>query len=188
MKIIEKILTIFLNILFIPLYLLAGIYILIELSIIKNSAYVRKNKIKLKGFYYFGIWHSPNFLIKNVIYKYQMNYEIMDLKNDIFDELLCLLMNGKPYLIYLPIKGVYIKDNKYYFQPLGDKEESYNLDEIFEINKINSLGDIDKLRILINNKYLDYEMKKKMNKDQFYQVFKNDIVNIKKILLEVVNK
>ncbi len=187
MKILKGLLAIIINVLLIPIYIFIPIYALIEIIIIKNSSYVRKNKIRLKGFYFLGITRDPIFLIKNVLVKNNINLKILDIKHDIFGEGLILTSDNETMILYLPFKNIYYTDDEYFIQPLSDDNETYKLNFIIEeIKNTNSIS-LNNLKLLANiDMVFCSEEINLLKNDNRIISFKNNINGIKKILINCI--
>ena len=52
----------------------------IEMLIVKHTVYFKKNKLTIKEDYYVGILNDPVFKIKNMICKYELEYEVIEIE------------------------------------------------------------------------------------------------------------
>lgn len=136
----KKFLKILVAIILLPLGLIAficySIYSLIEKLIVKHTTYFKKNKLTIKEAYYFGILNDPVFKIKNMICKYKLEYEVIEIEED--KTYIVVNKNNECKLIITSMKNFYFKNDKFYFQENTDEGESFHVDEYIESIKVDT--------------------------------------------------
>ena len=154
------------------------IYSLIEKILIKHTAYFKKNKLKIKEEYYVGILDDPIFKIKNIICKYNLEYEVIYfIEEDLY---LVVNKNNECVLTYTRMKNFYSESNELYFQKDTDKGEIIKVDEYLEQVKIDNYFH-DKSKLIVLKEYVS-------NEDYDVILSKQNILLIKKINIEIFDK
>ena len=158
----KKFFEILLIILLLPFILISliiyFIYLLIEKLIVRHTAYFKKNKLKIKEEYYVGILGDPVFKIKNLICKYNLEYEVIYFIEE--EAYLVINKNNECVLVYIRMKNFYCKNNELYFQEDTDKGTTFKVDEYLEQIKIDDYS-YDKCKLLVLMEYVskeDYEI------------------------------
>ncbi len=132
---------IIIKILLFPFIIIALIYIfftlVIELLLVKHYSYFKKNKLKLRDYYYLGILQDPLFHIKNIISKYDLNYSVIEL-NDKNGVNIIINDNSECEYIYVAMKNAYFDKEKLYFQYQNDEDEA-----IFVNDFISSIKELE---------------------------------------------
>lgn len=122
----------------------------IELLIVKHTAYFKKNKLTIKEEYYVGILNDPVFKIKNMICKYELEYEVIEIEED--KTYIVVNKNDECKLIIINMKNFYFKNDKFYFQENTDEGESFQVDEYIDTIKLDNYNyDTSKLLVLKDN-------------------------------------
>ena len=150
----KKFLKILLAIILLPLGLIAllcySIYSLIEKLIVKHTTYFKKNKLTIKEAYYFGILNDPVFKIKNMICKYELEYEVIEIEED--KTYIVVNENDECKLIIINMKNFYFENDKFYFQENTDEGEVFQVDEYIDTIKLDNYNyDTSKLLVLKDN-------------------------------------
>ena len=150
----KKIFEILLIILLLPFILIAPIiyfiYSLIEKLIVKHTAYFKKNKLSIKEEYYVGILNDPVFKIKNMICKFELEYDVIEIEED--KTYIVVNKNNECKLIIISMKSFYFKNDKFYFQENTDEGESFQVDEYIDTIKLDNYNyDTSKLLVLKDN-------------------------------------
>ena len=148
---------------------------MIEKLIVKHTTYFKKNKLTIKGAYYFGILDDPVFKIKNIICKYNLEYEVIYLIEE--DLYVVVNKNNECVLTYTRMKNFYSESNELYFQKDTDKGEIIKVDEYLEQVKIDNYFH-DKSKLLVLKEYVSEE-------DYDIILSKQNILLIKKINKEI---
>ena len=176
----KKFLKILLAIILLPLSLIGlicyFIYSSIEKLIVKHTTYFKKNKLTIKEEYYVGILNDPVFKIKNMIYKYELEYEVIEIEED--KTYIVVNKNNACKLIITSMKNFYFENEKFYFQENTDEGESFQVDEYIDTIKLDNYNyDTSKLLVLKDNvSNEDYDkassnqnilLIKNVNKDMF---------------------
>lgn len=150
----KKFLKILIAIILLPLGLIALIcyliYLLIEKLIVKHTAYFKKNKLSIKEEYYVGILNDPVFKIKNMICKFELEYDVIEIEED--KTYIVVNKNNECKLIIIIMKSFYFKNDKFYFQENTDEGESFQVDEYIDTIKLDNYNyDTSKLLVLKDN-------------------------------------
>lgn len=150
----KKFLKILVAIILLPLGLIGlicyFIYSSIEKLIVKHTAYFKKNKLTIKEEYYVGILNDPVFKIKNMICKYELEYEVIEIEED--KTYIVVNKNNECKLIIINMKNFYFENDKFYFQENTDEGESFQVDEYIDTIKLDNYNyDTSKLLVLKNN-------------------------------------
>ena len=150
----KKFLKILLAIILLPLGLIAllcySIYSLIEKLIVKHTTYFKKNKLTIKEEYYVGILNDPVFKIKNMICKYELEYDVIEIEED--KTYIVVNKNNECKLIITSMKNFYFENDKFYFQKNTDEGELFQVDEYIDSVKQDTYNyDTSKLLILKEN-------------------------------------
>lgn len=154
------------------------IYSLIEKIVVKHTAYFKKNKLKIKEEYYVGILNDPIFKIKNIICKYNLEYEVIYfIEEDLY---LVVNKNNECVLTYTRMKNFYSESNELYFQKDTDKGEIIKVDKYLEQVKIDNYFH-DKSKLLVLKEYVSKE-------DYDIILLKQNILLIEKINIEIFDK
>ena len=176
----KKLLKILLAIILLPLSLIGlicyFIYSSIEKLIVKHTAYFKKNKLTIKEEYYVGILNDTVFKIKNMICKYELEFEVIEREED--KTYIVVNKNNECKLIIISMKNFYFENDKFYFQENTDEGESFQVDEYIESIKLDNYNyDTSKLLVLKDNLFNeDYDkassnqnilLIKSVNKDIF---------------------
>lgn len=126
------------------------IYSLIEKIVVKHTAYFKKNKLTIKEEYYVGILNDPVFKIKNMICKYELEYEVIEIEED--KTYIVVNKNDECKLIIINMKNFYFENDKFYFQENTDEGESFQVDEYIDTIKLDNYNyDTSKLLVLKDN-------------------------------------
>ena len=176
----KKFLKILLAIILLPLSLIGlicyFIYSSIEKLIVKHTAYFKKNKLTIKEEYYVGILNNPVFKIKNMICKYELEYEVIEIEE--YKTYIVVNKNDECKLIITSMKNFYFENEKFYFQENTDEGESFQVDEYIDTIKLDNYNYYtSKLLVLKDNvSNEDYDkassnrnilLIKNVNKDMF---------------------
>ena len=150
----KKFLKILLAIILLPISLIGlicyFIYSSIEKLIVKHTAYFKKNKLTIKEEYYVGILNDPVFKIKNMICKYELEYEVIEIEED--KTYIVVNKNNECKLIIISMKNFYFESDKFYFQENTDEGESFLVDEYIDTIKLDNYNyDTSKLLVLKDN-------------------------------------
>lgn len=150
----KKFLKILIAIILLPLGLIALIcyliYSLIEKLIVKHTAYFKKNKLSIKEEYYVGILNDPVFKIKNMICKFELEYDVIEIEED--KTYIVVNKNNECKLIIISMKIFYFKNDKFYFQENTDEGVSFQVDEYIDTIKLDNYNyDTSKLLVLKDN-------------------------------------
>ena len=150
----KKFLKILVAIIILPLGLIVlicySIYSLIEKLIVKHTTYFKKNKLTIKEEYYVGILNDPVFKIKNMICKYELEYEVIEKEED--KTYIVVNKNDECKLIIISMKNFYFENDKFYFQENTDEGEVFQVDEYIYTIKLDSYNyDTSKLLVLKDN-------------------------------------
>ena len=150
----KKFLKILLAIILLPLGLIGlicyFIYSSIEKLIVKHTTYFKKNKLSIKESYYFGILNDIAFKIKNMICKYELEYDVIEIEED--KTYIVVNKNNECKLIITSMKNFYFKNDKFYFQENTDEGESFQVDEYIESIKVDTYNyETSKLVVLKEN-------------------------------------
>ena len=122
----------------------------IEMLIVKHTAYFKKNKLTIKEEYYVGILNDPVFKIKNMICKYELEYEIIEIEED--KTYIVVNKNDECKLIIINMKNFYFENDEFYFQENTDEGEVFQVDEYIESIKVDTYNyDTSKLLVLKEN-------------------------------------
>ena len=152
------------------------IYSLIEKIVVKHTAYFKKNKLKIKEEYYVGILDDPIFKIKNIICKYNLEYEVIEIEE--YKTYIVVNKNDECKLIIINMKNFYFENDKFYFQENTDEGEVFQVDEYIDTIKLDNYNYYtSKLLVLKDNvSNEDYDkassnqnilLIKNVNKDMF---------------------
>ena len=126
------------------------IYSLIEKIVVKHTAYFKKNKLIIKEEYYVGILNDTVFKIKNMICKYELEYEVIEIEED--KTYIVVNKNNECKLIIINMKNFYFENDKFYFQENTDEGESFQVDEYIESIKVDTYNyETSKLVVLKEN-------------------------------------
>lgn len=150
----KKFVKILLAIILLPLSLIGlicyFIYSSIEKLIVKHTTYFKKNKLTIKEEYYVGILNDPVFKIKNMICKYELEYDVIEIEED--KTYIVVNKNNECKLIIINMKNFYFENDKFYFQENTDEGESFQVDEYIESIKVDTYNyDTSKLLVLKDN-------------------------------------
>lgn len=150
----KKFLKILVVIILFPFILIGLIYFFlesfIEMLIVKHTAYFKKNKLTIKEQYYVGILNDPVFKIKNMICKYDLEYEVIEIEE--YKTYIVVNKNNDCKLIIISMKNFYFENDKFYFQKNTDEGELFQVDEYIDSVKQDTYNyDTSKLLILKEN-------------------------------------
>ena len=176
----KKFLKILVVIILFPFILIGLIYFFlesfIEMLIVKHTAYFKKNKLTIKEQYYVGILNDPVFKIKNMICKYDLEYEVIEIEE--YKTYIVVNKNDECKLIIINMKNFYFENDKFYFQENTDEGEVFQVDEYIDTIKLDNYNYYtSKLLVLKDNvSNEDYDkassnqnilLIKNVNKDMF---------------------
>lgn len=150
----KKFFEILLIILLLPFILISliiyFIYSLIEMLIVKHTAYFKKNKLTIKEEYYVGILNDPVFKIKNMIGKYELEHKVIEIEED--KTYIVVNKNDECKLIIINMKNFYFENDKFYYQENTDEGEVFQVDEYIDTIKLDNYNyDTSKLLVLKDN-------------------------------------
>lgn len=173
----KKIIEIILIILILPFVLIGLVYMLMEsiaeMIIVKNTTYFKRNKLKIKDEYYFGILTDPVFIIKNMICKYDLKYKVVTVDEE--KSYLVVNENNECMLIFIRMKNLYFENDKLLFQENNDEGNEHDLEEYMKsIESDTYIYDRSKLIVL----------KEFANKNDYEKIMRRPNT----ILLKAVNK
>lgn len=122
----------------------------IEMLIVKHTVYFKKNKLTIKEDYYVGILNDPVFKIKNMICKYELEYEVIEIEE--YKTYIVVNKNDECKLIIINMKNFYFENDKFYFQENTDEREVFQVDEYIDTIKLDTYNyDTSKLLVLKEN-------------------------------------
>lgn len=146
-KVLKILLCIFLSPLILVGLIYFCVYTLCEAVVVKHTAYFKKNGLKLKGEYYYGILTDPVFKMKNLICKYNLEYEVVSI--DEGKTHLVVNQNGECRYIIIDMKNIYCENEKLYFQENTDDGAIVQVDAYLESIKLEKYSyDTSKLLVL----------------------------------------
>lgn len=151
---------------------------MIEKLIVKHSAYFKKNKLTIKESYYFGILNDTAFKIKNMICKYELEYEVIEIEED--KTYIVVNKNNECKLIIISLKNFYFKNDEFYFQENTDEGESFQVDEYINSIKVDSYN-YDTSKLLVLKEYISEEDYDKVSSNQ-------NVLLVKKVDKDIFNK
>lgn len=154
----KKFLKILAVILLSPFILIGLIYFFlesfIEMLIVKHTAYFKKNKLTIKEEYYVGILNDPVFKIKNMICKYELEHEVIEIEED--KTYVVVNKNNECKLIIISMKNFYFENDKFYFQENTDEGEIFHVDEYINSIKVDTYN-YDTSKLIVLKEYVSNE-------------------------------
>lgn len=177
----KKVLEILVVILLLPFILIGLIYYFIylfyEMLVVKHTAYFRKNKLTIKKEYYFGILTDPAFKIKNMICKYNLEYEVIEIAEN--KTHIVVNKNNECKLLIINMKNFYYDNDKIYFQENTDEGKNFEIDKYLESIKLDNYN-YDSTKLLV--------LKEHVSKVDYDKILSNSkIIFIKEVNKNIFN-
>lgn len=127
---------------------------LVEMLVVKHTAYFKQNKLTIKEDYYHGILTDPVFKIKNLICKYRLEYDVISI--DAEKVHLVINKNNECVLIHIRMKNFYCENNELYFQKNTDEGTTFKVEEYLEQSRIDNYT-YDKCKLLVLKEFVSEE-------------------------------